>query len=221
VGAAAVSIAKGAAVMMKMVKVVAAVVVVTGVVVVSLLIGAAHGDGPVVAATSQPATATSQPQWGELGGRAMDVVQAIHLCAADANGKLPGDLGATLPFIQPWHASMKAADAKAKASLYLSPENEKKIKIPESPTGEWVNENASLVYLGNEKVVLSQIPSEKWGRTILVHEKLDQDAKKEFIVVAFVDAHSENVKLENAKEMIEESKKTLAAARVTNVKPEK
>jgi RNA polymerase sigma factor (sigma-70 family) len=148
-------------------------------------------------------------------GRMRDIVQAIHSRIDRGSGPLPVDLGATLRDVQPWHeqsqTNRQRGDKRKKASMYLDlTEN---TNIPENPTPDWVNRNTSWVYLGSADVLLRNIASEDWGTTVLIHEKLGgKNLNKERIVMVFVDGHGELATPEEAKKMIEASKKILAKA---------
>ena len=235
-------IAKGAMNMMmwtrlKVAALVAATVLFLGglSIVFSQAIGGRDASRPLASAAppaSQPAT---QPE-DNLGGwtaealrcasNMRNISQAV-LRSANRNDHLPADLGATLRRVDRW-SDMTADDKRPatlaeKAAMYICPLDQKDLKIPEQPTPDWVNKNTSYVYLGNAEVVLSKIPQDKWGSTVIVHDKLDRGhvfpKSGELFVAAYMDGHAVTLTKDQFKQAIAESLKTLEAAKDPSTKP--
>lgn len=93
------------------------------------------------------------------------ISHAIGKYAAENQGRFPPDLGATLAY-----CGLKGTPAE-QARIYISPHDERKVDIPESPTPEWVNANTSYIYLG-QGLEWAIVP-DGIAYFVLVHERLD------------------------------------------------
>lgn len=149
----------------------------------------------------------------------MNLSVAIHLYASEHGGQLPSSLGQTLPYIQPqthWTEEARPKGTnKEKATLFISPRDMQGKSIPENPTADWIDANTSYVYLGRGG---SELPQElDWGRTVIVHGKLDggydvigRDKQIVRVVpVAMLDGHAEAEEVTSTQRLIAESSKRL------------
>lgn len=128
-------------------------------------------------------------------------------------GKLPPNLGATLPYgTESWEAPADGAPAELtpaeKAAAYLSPGALKRTRVPARPTPEWVNRNTSYVYLADERVVDEKVP--EWDKTALAHEPLE--LRRGAVAVLMFDGHVEAMEPGRAEAVIETSKQRIRAA---------
>jgi hypothetical protein len=80
---------------------------------------------------------------------------AIRAYAKARDGHLPPTLGDTLPFLP--SDPKRLATGTQRARVYLSPHAKKNVFLPDNPTAEWVNQNASYIYTGSADLVLSEI----------------------------------------------------------------
>ena len=223
--------------MMKMakLKVVAAVAVVVAA--VALPIGLAQVVGPDNRAAKpngntqgmpiQPAS--TQPRDLELdaggwtreqklvGIKLRSAAFAAMQYAHDHDQHLPPDLGSAMAYIDKGTPSEEA-------KLFLTPRDEERIRVPDVPTPEWVNQNTSYVYLAQD-VDLNKLSEAAKSQTILMHTKLDDPfphpKSGKVVVAAWVDGHSEILPPELAVRCIAESKKILEAARAPATSPAK
>lgn len=95
------------------------------------------------------------------------VIKAVRAYSEAHAGALPPDLGATLKYV-PEHAK-RGATLKQRASAFLSPRARRNTFVPDEPTADWVNRNASWVYLGEAGLVMPRIADPQ--RTVLVHAR--------------------------------------------------
>lgn len=209
----------------------------------AVLIGVSVGGNAVIRAADSPAadgdkssqtTSVAAPapandlmkKYPDTGGwspdaleceRGMSNVAQAAVMYGWKQGQLPADLGQTLRHIDRWSQQsakdMRHATEAEKAAFYVCPADRKTVKLAVPPTPAWVNANTSYVYLG-ANAVMSKIPSEKWGTTVVVHDKVDgrHPEMGDLIIVVFLDGHRECYPRAQALAAIAESKKIFAAA---------
>jgi hypothetical protein len=184
----------------------------------------AAAPAPTVAAASTPATQPEPAQRDDMfecAGRIRDVGIAIFTYSSRHQGHLPKSLGETFVYVQPNHEWTPTNEPKAtgakKGSLYLTPEDGRSKSIPENPTPQWIDENTSFVYLGDPAVLIKNLRPGESGTTVIAHVKLDEgytipvDGKPMILIpLLMLDGHEEAMRLDIAKQMIEESKKRFA-----------
>jgi hypothetical protein len=101
-------------------------------------------------------------------GEAFNAYMAAH------DGVLPPDLGSLLEYV-PMHERLETP--RQRAALFLSINARKNTHVPEEPTPEWVNRNASYIYLaqGDEPLRPQQMED---PRLLLLHGRLDDELRQ-------------------------------------------
>lgn len=87
--------------------------------------------------------------------------------------------------------------------IYLSPQDQKQIKIPPDAKPAWIDEHTSYVYLGRAVAVSRALTGVKPQDLAVVHEKL-ADAPR--VSVLFLDGHVQTMEREEADQVIATSK---------------
>jgi RNA polymerase sigma-70 factor (ECF subfamily) len=146
------------------------------------------------------------------GPRMRAATLAIIQYANQHQNHFPPDLGSTLQY----------TPRKAKGSMFFTPEDEAKLKFPDTLTADWINHNTSWVYLGNKDVTWAGLDraggnNVAKGLAAIVHQKLWTDDTAA-IDVGFVDGHVERLSIKAARAVIEESKKKLDSLRKNTAK---
>ena len=135
--------------------------------------------------------------------------------ATDHGDRMPHDIGSLL--------NDSNSDPRAFAEICLTPGDERRLKVPDNPTADWINQNTSYVYLAadvdRDKIVNPNFgsPAKVWGATVMYHTRLDQpfsDSKHhDVVILTYIDGHSQIQPIANAKRIIQASKLTLEAGR--------
>jgi RNA polymerase sigma-70 factor (ECF subfamily) len=159
-----------------------------------------------LAAAAPAADEPSEADLKENARRMRSIGLALQYYSKDHEGNFPPDLGATLKHMK----SEVAPDAtpEARARLYLSRADEKRVKVPTDPDADWVKQKSSITYLAGEGVSMSKVG----GDVVVAHEKKAAGQGGQ-VTLLFGDAHVEQVSGDEAKRMIKESKEKLAALR--------
>jgi hypothetical protein len=143
----------------------------------------------------------------ETSMRMRELGSAIWQYASSHNDRLPPDLGSVLGYFKTHRDG---------AERCLTPGNERHINIPDNPSSDWVNHNASYIYLA-ARANLRKIAGPDVGATVMLHTRLDQPFSHSKVgdvaVLTFIDGHTELLPVAEASKIIESSKKTLAVSR--------
>lgn len=155
-----------------------------------------------------------------------DLTNALHMYSQQHNGSLPTNMHAAL-MAMPNIAAAGVLDAKAASERLISPAHRGRIPIPAEPTPEWVEQNSSYRYLGNEYVNLDDIAS--WDDIVIAHLRLEQghsvepdplNPEGEMFPVAFLDGHIELMPRADAQRRIDESAAVLDSFRTGKKMPD-
>jgi beta-lactamase regulating signal transducer with metallopeptidase domain len=199
-------------------------------------------QGPAQTKTAATGTVFPQPA-GEAGGAPLvlwdaatshcsydmrTLVQYAHIYARGHEGRLPPDLGAlvtpiqryTVGFLHERTLEIGDLDDAERARLFLSLRDEERVARPRQLTPEWANRHASYVYLGSEEVLYNELADE-WSRIVLFHTHLDHPhvisavdgTEARVIVLGFMDSHGEVHPIDEARKIIERSRRRLAVVR--------
>ena len=145
----------------------------------------------------------------------LNITKAIHLFANDHDGRLPRSLGETLPYIEDWTSWTESEKPKAtsaeKARLYLSSRDTAKKHLPDQVTADWINENASYIYLAKPESKLTDYTN--LSTTVIAHGKLDEGyavvltpcGKIVRYPLVMLDAHAESQPKEEITKLLETS----------------
>jgi hypothetical protein len=137
--------------------------------------------------------------------RMMKLGPAIWSYARNHEGRYPSDFG----FMFDHFKTHREA-----AECCLTPGDQRRLNIPDHPSADWVNRNASYVFLAananSNKIAV-------WGAVVMLHTRLDQPFQHpkigDVIILTFIDGHTDLFPVAEASKIIEASKKTIAASR--------
>jgi hypothetical protein len=137
--------------------------------------------------------------------RMMELGRASWNYAQGHNNRLPPDFGSLLGHFKTHREGAESC---------LTPGDQRRLNIPDRPSADWVNRNASYVFLAananSNKIAV-------WGAIVMLHSRLDQPFNHpksgDVVVLTFIDGHTELFPVAEASKIIEASKKTLAASR--------
>lgn len=157
------------------------------------------------------------PEYLKVSNRLRQIDQAITYYAYNHDQRLPADLGAVFKYMGEARDDIGRSLSPAnRARVFLSPEDEKTKNVPENPTPEWVNQNASFTYLGSADLLLSEIPA--WQETAILQSDMNRGyvtnkPDTRVFVVCFLDSHTDALSRASAEWRIAQSKATLQAVK--------
>jgi len=149
-------------------------------------------------------------------GRMKETGLAIYLFQQKNEGRFPHDLGSLVSLFK-----------GGAANCFQTPGDERRTKVPQAITADWVNANTSYVYLAADVDPAKLDPSINPAGTYVIafHTKLDEPFKDtdrgDVIIATCLDGHSMILPVERARIEIASSEKLLAAARQTPAGGEK
>ena len=143
----------------------------------------------------------------ECMARMRDLASVAWRYANNHNDRLPPNLGSVIGQFRTAHDAAESC---------LTPGDERRLKIPDHPTADWINRNTSFIYLA-ANLNLYRFTNTASNTTVMMHTRLDQPFQHpkagDVVILAFVDGHIELFPVAEAKQIIESSRKKLANAR--------
>lgn len=144
------------------------------------------------------------------------VSKALRAYADDNQGTLPPTLGPLIDYVPDTNRTQTPRD---KAAVFLSPARAGKTFIPEQPTAEWVDQNTSLTYLGNDTLFMSWI--EDPARLILIHaDEPTEIGGTDLVTIATVNGRVSNEPVDYAEAIADESTSVINALARTERLPD-
>jgi len=139
--------------------------------------------------------------------RVRRLAAAIISYQSDHQGHLPADLGATLPYIL--NRSVTRSEVVKAALIYLSPQDQSSVKLPNELTAEWINQNTSFIYLPPPHTTMRGLSH--LYEIVLLHEK-PRGGQDGLVATGYGDGHATGVPRAQLEKEISESKRAFEAS---------